>query len=97
MIVTTYTCDKCGHEQNDDKQMWEIGIALNHRGTPPSGFSRLGGAVLNETIELWCRKCVEGLRLLPTPRPKPDDPPPPPKPTLEDMIREIVHEEIVDA
>ena len=27
-IVTTYTCDKCFHSQDNPEQMWDIGIAV---------------------------------------------------------------------
>lgn len=88
MIVTTYTCDKCGHSQNDDAQMWNIAVDLWTRGVPRSRSS-----YPPDSAELWCRKCVVGV--LGKLSSGPDGPPKPdPLPTLEDMIREIIREEI---
>ncbi len=59
MIVTTYTCDKCGHSQETDEQMWNLGITVEHHG-------RLTGNYASPAANaLWCRKCVETLALLP--------------------------------
>ena len=90
MIVTTYTCDKCGHEQIGSDQMWNIGISVTvYSRTPQYSHSRepLKG-------ELWCRPCVVKLGLLPTSEAVNDPPQPDPVPTFEEMIREIIKEEI---
>ena len=89
MIVTTYTCDRCGHDQTTDEQMWQIGIWLNHFG------GRYGPSREPSNIQLWCRDCIESLGLLPQAGGAKDAPPPPdPPPTLEDMIREIARQEM---
>jgi hypothetical protein len=85
MIVTTYTCDKCGHLQENDEQMWDVEIACSHR---PSTYTRR--RVVKKA--LWCRPCVVQYHLLPAA--KEDKPAPTPPPTFEDMIREIVQEEM---
>ena len=86
MIVTTYTCDKCGAAKDNADNMWKIGIVVE---SPDYRTARQD--VRNE--QLWCRSCV--VSKLGTLAPTKDTPPQPdPLPTLEDMIREIVREEI---
>lgn len=81
-IITTYTCDKCGHTQQNDKQMWKLLVSLVHH-----GFEHNYSTTKREV--LWCRACVERKGFLPIPgeQEKSDSTPPP---TIEDMIREIV-------
>ena len=87
MIVTTYTCDKCGHSQESGTQMWHVAVVLKGPGMPWPLFPKI--------TSLWCRKCVETLALLPQGGGAEDAPPPPdPLPTLEDMIREIIRNEV---
>ncbi len=85
MIVTTYTCDKCGHHQTTNDQMWGVGVVLQH-GMVVSDY---GPRLAPQVKGLWCRPCIESIGLLCAP-PKPDDKDAPAPPTLEDMIREIV-------
>ena len=85
MIVTTYTCDKCGHSQETRKQMWELGIT-SHCIDGPSRYNT------PKEKALWCRKCTQSLGLLP--QEKTDPPTPEPVLTLEDIVREIIHEEV---
>lgn len=83
-ITTTYECDKCGHEQDTDEQMWGIGIVVTYPGKPGNYFSR--------EHKLWCRKCAEELgqlKRLPERKDKPV-----PELTFEDKLREIIREEI---
>lgn len=89
MIITTYTCDKCGHEQTNDNQMWNIGVAIHHQ----AHDSRYAYSREPMVKGLWCRPCIESIGLL-CPAPKPDDKDVKPAPTLEDMIREIVANEV---
>lgn len=88
MIVTTYTCDKCGHKQTEKEQMWNIGVSLKHLDNP---YQYRGTDALSPR-ELWCRACVEGIGLL-VPSLKPDEPAPKPA-TLEDIVRELIQEEV---
>ena len=81
-IITTYTCDKCGHKQINNDQMWEIGISLRHSGNPPTLKPK----------QLWCRTCVEKIGLL-VPSP-PLASAPAPALTLEDIVRDIIQQEI---
>ena len=91
MIITTYTCDKCGHAQTQKKQMWNIGVSLKHLDTPYKYSA--GGDPLNPKA-LWCRDCVEGIGLL-VPSLKLDAPPPKPT-TLEDIVRDLLREMILE-
>lgn len=86
MIVTTYSCDRCDHNQTTNQQMWEVGVHLRHcEGTTHS----------TQHKALWCRKCVEAVGIFPSPLQKRgEDQTPPPAPTLEDMLREMIREEI---
>lgn len=88
MITTTYTCDDCGHEQDTPEQMWHIGVALRHHGTKNNSYEK------PREEELWCRNCVEKLGLLPTPKEQKSEEPAPEPMSLEDMIRDIIHEEV---
>ena len=95
MIVTTYTCDKCGHSQErpgSPKQLWDVGIGIEVVGssrsysTSPPLFH----------AKIWCRDCVTKAGLLLPSRTDEEKAPTPP-PTLEDMIRELIKEEIDDS
>jgi len=88
MIVTTYTCDKCGHSQEKKDQMWDIGVSLTHLDSPYSATRTLNPK------KLWCRDCVEGIGLL-VPSPSLKKPPPPPA-TLEDIVRDLLREMILE-
>jgi hypothetical protein len=86
VITTTYTCDKCGHAQTNAEQMWTVGVVVSHK-----HYVFSDSEVRNRA--LWCRACVEKLHLLPQASAKPADIPQI-APTLEEMIREIVREEV---
>lgn len=82
-VNTTYVCDRCGHTQTKDEQMWNVGIFYGH---------------VHNTSEmkkpsLWCRKCCDELQIISTPTAAASEPPLVVL-TLEDKIREIVREEI---
>jgi hypothetical protein len=88
MKTTTYKCDRCGAEDTDNQ------IGLN--------FIKVGygqyitDASCRPMVE-WCHKCrIETGLQKPSekmPGVKPGEPPP----TLEEMIREIVREEMENA
>jgi len=85
MIVTTYTCDKCGHEQTDTNLMWEVGVGIRR--------SQKGGGDTPVARELWGQACVvKVLGALPH-DPRTGEERPDPRPTLDDMVREIIREE----
>jgi len=86
-IVTTYTCDKCARVQETGNDMYHVALVVRASASVPQ-YGR--GDMMH--AQLWCIGCVqERLKHL-VPR-KPEDPPPTP-PTMEDMIREIVQEEM---
>lgn len=95
MITTTYTCDRCEHEQHTDgrqrpgpraervRQLYRISIGVNE----------VAEAQPFENPEaLWCRNCVVETGL----RPWMSDVTEPPKEPikLEDLIRELVRDEV---
>lgn len=89
-IKTTWTCDRCGHVQEEPNQMWDVAVFVHHVDeTYNHAVSRSdleGGA-------LWCRSCCDKFHLIGEPQPEKDQPSPP-EITLEDKIREIMREEI---
>ncbi len=91
-IVTTYTCDKCNHEQDNSeepRQLWDLGIRLKEKRSHYTQFLES-----NKETVLWCRSCVVKLGLLPATA---DDPPVPhKKPTFEEVLREIIQDELSD-
>lgn len=88
MITTTYTCDRCGQTQEKSRegpiQFWTITVTFS------SGY---GESTAHDV--LWCRPCAELFCIL---RPKlsasGQPVPQPTQPTLDDLIRAIVREEI---
>jgi len=86
MITTIYTCDKCGHAQDTKEQMWQVQVSIGSIGERPSQ-NRAHAAD-------WCRKCAEAAHLLPDVRHKEAKEELPPPPTLEDLVRQIVREEM---
>lgn len=85
MITTIYKCDRCGHEQPHYEQMWDIAVICGHHSWSATHSER--------EKALWCRKCAETFHLLPPDR-KPAAHVLPEKPTLEQLIREIIREEL---
>lgn len=89
MIATRYICDKCGNSQETSSQMFSVGVVIEHVGF--TTYTR------PKVTVLWCRKCTEEMRLLERGEAEQAKNPLPPAPTLEDMIREIVQEEIINS
>lgn len=87
MITTIYKCDRCGHEQADEKSMWHVETLSYYCGGGSQSYPS------HRNVALWCRKCADEFQLVTTPRPTPDVPVPPVV-SLEDQIREIVRTEI---
>jgi hypothetical protein len=92
MIVTTYTCDRCGHSQDEGaenrhnpggfRQMWDVSIELR------SYTARF----VPDRKRLWCQDCCDELRLFESMRDqKPETPPPP---SMESIIRDIMRDEM---
>ena len=91
MITTTWKCDHCGHEQPTAYQMWDVAITLRHVDAADSYVSSPSKVV----GELWCRPCVDRFALIGrlTLREEPAAALPP---TLEDLIREMLHEMVCE-
>lgn len=103
MKTITYACDRCGHTQDSDRKFadtdrWMTTITLAMQ----DGHQENNNGHLNLTARdtakvktvLWCDKCCDEVGLSNIHRlsqPMPYDPAPP---TLEDMLREIIREEI---
>ena len=87
-IVTTYTCDRCGHKQIKPEQMWEVCIRYRHYDTS------YGSSGSDRNKQLWCRACCDALQIISNPPPEKPTETPTPIMTLEDQIREVMREEI---
>lgn len=88
-ITTTYECDNCGRSQQTPTQMWRIDLGIQHL---PEMHTR--GAHSNQRTADWCRKCVEAAHLLPNVVHKEAKEELPPQPSLNDLVRQIVREEM---
>jgi hypothetical protein len=88
VITTTYKCDRCGAEQTNPEQMWNVGISCKHA---DSSYGMMFDTPHHQ--ELWCRKCCDELQIIGRPIVHKDQPAAP-MVTLEEMIREIMREEI---
>ncbi len=86
-ITTEYKCDRCEHTQEERTQMWEVEVMRRSLDSPSASAS----AARQPPKKLWCKKCMEELHILPCKQGQEEKLPPPP--TLEDLIREIIHEE----
>lgn len=85
MITTTYTCDRCKATQDTDKQFWKVGAACWQSTQHAPG-------TFDWKFMHVCRSCAEIMGFLPGDAKKQDPAVEPP--TLEDIIREIVQNEI---
>ena len=85
-VKTIYKCDKCGAEQGNTNQFWRVGLTAEHH---PS-FSPAPNFVPRKYMDV-CRPCLESLGIHAM---KKDEPLSFPEPTLEDVIREIIHNEL---
>lgn len=91
----TYSCDRCGHSQEGtngmynlqpgQRQIWAVAI-------------RLGTNGIHDLMADWCRPCCIEMGILKPAASGADAPTvaPETKPTLEDVVREIVRQEIAE-
>lgn len=84
-IETKYVCDKCEKSQETGEQMWDVSISCEAVSTYRSGYH----APNKYQKVMWCRKCVDEMRVM-TPLLRADQPAEPP--TLEGIIQEIVRQ-----
>lgn len=85
MIRTIYTCDRCKAEQDTSNQLWHVGISLKYYNQ-----TRTERSAHHE--QLWCRQCCANVGIAFVPERQLSTTPA--EPTLEDMIREIIRQEI---
>ena len=93
MIRVEYECDRCGHKQPNNEQMWDIGFGYAPHGSylsNPYSSDKFAKPVI---VNLWCRACVEACGFLVMNNKEK----PVPKMTLNELFREMVREEIEDA
>lgn len=95
MLTTIFKCDRCSAESvGTDEihlQMLAIFSGRNHHNLTQHYHD--GKSLAAD----WCRRCRKKLDLLPDNASSKDVPAKDvPAPTLEDMIREIIHEEIAE-
>lgn len=88
MIKTSYVCDKCGAVQDTPEQFWNVGVTYSNQGATYIQYST---PAHKNTMQV-CRKCFIDFGL--TAPTKKDEPIQQAPPTLEELIREIVREEI---
>ena len=81
--MTIYKCDNCGSESKGSRHTRTVGIYVGS--IDYSDFRK---------SEDWCEACIKKAGCVPPTRPKKEDPAPPPAPSLEDMIREVMRQEI---
>lgn len=89
-IVTTYTCDHCGHAQKNRDSMIALEVTFV--------FMDLSTRAQAIGSKIWCRKCVDGCNLLAR-FPSDDVRPKEQQPSIsfEDLVREVAREEIAAA
>lgn len=87
-VTTTYTCDRCGAQQSTPEQFWTIGVVAKH--DLHTAFPKWELPLERNRMQV-CRACCEAMGMVP--RMVPVENPPPP-PTLEDLIRELIREEM---
>lgn len=87
-IETKYSCDKCGHSQPTASQMWHICIGYG------SLESNHAPAYYETHQQMWCRNCMENQGILRGDNNPKEKIPSEPSPTLDDILRQIMREEI---
>lgn len=96
-IVTTHTCDRCGHSQDayigskepDRRTMRLICIAISRN--EHQDFTYNAG----HHKALWCDQCLIDTGIIRLSK-QPENPQPP-EPSFEDKLREFIREEISNA
>lgn len=93
-VQTTLTCDRCrascdvqAEDKKEGRQFWEVRV-----GAYPRKMAHLNVPSASK-VALWCRTCLAEFGMMPTT----DDGKkvePAPTPTMEDLVREIVREEV---
>lgn len=85
-VQTTYTCDRCGAKQDTHQQFWNVAVRVWSFDSLPTSYDM---GPKNQ----WCRSCCEMFGILPHTKERTVITP---EPTIEDLIREIVRQEVAD-
>ena len=91
---TIHTCDKCGTEISGSDQKWKVGVfakCMLPSALADSNFSTRYEVTKDHAMEV-CRPCLEAFGIYATKKEQPQEAPQPP--TLEDLIRELVRQEL---
>lgn len=91
MKTITYKCDRCGRENTVDSRTTERELNLE---TIRVGTGQYGYDNAHRGGKEWCWKCRIEVGIDEPTKRMPEAVPLDPLPTLEDMIRELVREEI---
>ncbi len=96
MKIETYKCDRCGKTAQTEDEKKELGLGEIHIGFKIYGGYRYVSASVFAANQIWsrdwCRTCRKELGILENEIKEPevqDN-----APSLEDMVREIVHREM---
>ena len=104
-IVTTHTCDRCGHTQDQfgivDKNGWRkmrtIRLIAYHNPVGDNmAYYRPPNYEDSQHQVLWCEACCVEVGIVRVVK-RGAQPPSLPETPLEDMLREIIREEISNA
>ena len=90
-IITAYVCDRCGHSQPTDDQMWQVGVACHT--TRSTVYSLASDYRTFQSTRMWCRGCCETVGVLPPAGPRKGEMAMA-QPSFEDIVRDIIREEI---
>ena len=99
-IKTQFICDKCGLVADTPKQFWRVAISAkavdvrsDYYNIPTPSYPNIVKLEGHKDPEMFvCRLCLESLGIHVVKKPDPADQPA--YPSLEDVIREIVADEI---
>jgi len=86
-VITTYKCDNCGHTQDNSEDMFELSLSMR-----PKTYTYSPSKLFDV---LWCKKCIAKTQLGMW-KPKEQDKAPI-SPSIEDLIREIAEQAVVDS
>jgi len=89
--TTIYKCDKCGEVQPNNGQFWTVGIKAQCQGGGYSGDYKTAWYIGDQYKMEVCRACLESFGIYAKKR---EAQPAQPAPSLEDLIREIVRQEM---
>lgn len=87
-MAIKYICDRCGGETDDGSKIYHV--RLQAIATSRGPYQSHPSSHMKQAM--WCENCI--VQTVGARPPKEDEPPPP---TLEDIIRDLVREEVGEA